>query len=122
MLRRNRHRAAELQRRLYDILDQGRMAVCFDPNGAEFDVWEPKSMQGTDADAWARWAEANGIDRAKWDAAYTSKEVRDRVVKAVEDVSFSVAPGKILGLVGEVTTAIQAQANAMDAEQRLKNG
>ena len=35
----------------FDIMDSGRMAVCFDPNGAEFDVWEPKKMLGTDADS-----------------------------------------------------------------------
>jgi len=35
----------------FDIMDQGRMAVCRDPNGAEFDVWEPKKGQGTDADS-----------------------------------------------------------------------
>ena len=35
----------------FDIMDQGRMAVCTDPNGAEFDVWEPKKMLGTDADS-----------------------------------------------------------------------
>jgi hypothetical protein len=34
----------------FDIMDQGRMAVCFDPNGAEFDVWEAKKMHGTDVD------------------------------------------------------------------------
>jgi predicted enzyme related to lactoylglutathione lyase len=34
----------------FDIMDQGRMAVCFDPNGAEFDIWEPKKQQGTDID------------------------------------------------------------------------
>ncbi len=34
----------------FDILDQGRMAVCTDPNGAEFDVWEPKKLLGTDVD------------------------------------------------------------------------
>ena len=27
------------------------MAVCHDPNGAEFDIWEPKAMPGTDADS-----------------------------------------------------------------------
>jgi predicted enzyme related to lactoylglutathione lyase len=27
------------------------MAVCFDPNGAAFDVWEPKKSQGTDVDS-----------------------------------------------------------------------
>jgi len=32
----------------FDIFDAGRMAVCHDPNGAEFDVWETKNMGGTD--------------------------------------------------------------------------
>jgi predicted enzyme related to lactoylglutathione lyase len=35
----------------FDIMDQGRMAVCTDPNGTEFDVWEPKSFHGTDVDS-----------------------------------------------------------------------
>ncbi len=35
----------------FDIMDNLRMAVCFDPNGAEFDVWEPKKGHGTDADS-----------------------------------------------------------------------
>jgi predicted enzyme related to lactoylglutathione lyase len=35
----------------FDIGDAGRMAVCFDPSGAELDVWQPKSMHGTDADS-----------------------------------------------------------------------
>lgn len=34
----------------FDIMGQGRMAVCFDPNGAEFDVWEARRSHGTDAD------------------------------------------------------------------------
>lgn len=34
----------------FDIADQGRMAVCFDPNGAEFDVWEARKGPGTDVD------------------------------------------------------------------------
>lgn len=33
-----------------DVFDAGRMAVCFDPSGANFDVWEPRAQQGTDAD------------------------------------------------------------------------
>lgn len=49
-----------------------------------FEAIHRERVQGADAEAWLRWAEANGIDRAKWDAAYTSKEIRDRVVKAVE--------------------------------------
>jgi predicted enzyme related to lactoylglutathione lyase len=34
----------------FDIGDHGRMAVCFDPNGAQFDVWQPKKGPGTDVD------------------------------------------------------------------------
>lgn len=35
----------------FDIMDQGRMAVCFDPNGAAFDLWEARKGQGTAADS-----------------------------------------------------------------------
>jgi predicted enzyme related to lactoylglutathione lyase len=35
----------------FDIKDQGRMAACTDPNGARFDVWEPKKFLGTNADS-----------------------------------------------------------------------
>lgn len=35
----------------FDIGGAGRMSVCHDPNGAEFDVWEPRGLQGTDVDA-----------------------------------------------------------------------
>ena len=35
----------------FDVGGAGRMSVCHDPNGAEFDVWEPKGLQGTDVDA-----------------------------------------------------------------------
>jgi uncharacterized protein len=34
----------------FDVMDKGRMAVCFDPNGAEFDVWEPRASAGTEVD------------------------------------------------------------------------
>jgi predicted enzyme related to lactoylglutathione lyase len=34
----------------FDIMDNLRMAVCFDPNGANFDLWEPKKAHGTDVD------------------------------------------------------------------------
>jgi predicted enzyme related to lactoylglutathione lyase len=33
------------------VLDAGRMVVCTDPNGVQFDVWEPIEMQGTDVDS-----------------------------------------------------------------------
>jgi predicted enzyme related to lactoylglutathione lyase len=34
----------------FDVGPQGRMAVCFDPSGANIDVWEPKASAGMDAD------------------------------------------------------------------------
>jgi thiol:disulfide interchange protein DsbA len=38
----------------------------------------------TDIEAWARWAEANGIPRAKWGEAYNWQGVREKVVRAVD--------------------------------------
>ena len=35
----------------FDIMDHGRLSVCFDPNGGEFDAWEPQKMHGTDVDS-----------------------------------------------------------------------
>jgi predicted enzyme related to lactoylglutathione lyase len=40
-----------LARDAFDIAGIGRMAECFDPNGAQFDIWEPKSMPGFDVDS-----------------------------------------------------------------------
>jgi len=34
----------------FDIFGQGRMAACYDPNGAEFDLWQANRMQGFDVD------------------------------------------------------------------------
>ncbi|MGH9867665.1 MAG: VOC family protein [Candidatus Polarisedimenticolia bacterium] len=34
----------------FDIMDNGRMAVCFDPQGAGFDLWEPKAKPGMEVD------------------------------------------------------------------------
>jgi uncharacterized protein len=54
----------------FDIMDNLRMAVCFDPNGANFDVWEPKKAHGTDVDCSLpgapRWFETltTDVDRA----------------------------------------------------------
>lgn len=35
----------------FDIGPEGRMAVCHDPNGAQFDIWEPKRSPGADVDS-----------------------------------------------------------------------
>ena len=34
----------------FDVGNAGRMAVCFDPNGANFDIWEAKQSPLTEAD------------------------------------------------------------------------
>lgn len=49
-----------------------------------FEAFHRDRLQATDTEAWAKWAEANGIERAKWDEAYNAKAVRDNVVRAVE--------------------------------------
>ena len=53
-------------RTAFDIGGAGRMSVCHDPNGAEFDVWEPRGLQGTDVDANApgapTWFETMTVD------------------------------------------------------------
>ena len=59
-----------------DIGEQGRMAVCHDPNGANFDIWEPKRMLGTDADSsqpgGPSWSEMLTTDVAKAREFYCS--------------------------------------------------
>lgn len=37
----------------FDVLANGRMAVCFDPTGAAFDIWQPKSKDGAEHDSHA---------------------------------------------------------------------
>jgi predicted enzyme related to lactoylglutathione lyase len=58
----------------FDIADVGRMAVCHDPNGAQFDVWEPKKNRGTDVDNRLRgapsWFESRTSDVARATAFY----------------------------------------------------
>ena len=49
-----------------------------------FDAFHRDRIQATDAEAWGKWATANGIDRAKWDEAYSARGVRDKVIRAVE--------------------------------------
>jgi len=35
----------------FDVMDQGRMAVCHDPAGAEFDIWQARNGPGMSGDA-----------------------------------------------------------------------
>ena len=58
----------------FAIQDQGRMAVCHDPTGAAFDIWEPGTMPGTDADSSLHgspsWAETLTTDVPRATAFY----------------------------------------------------
>lgn len=60
----------------FDVMAQGRMAVCFDPAGANFDLWQPKAGPGTDVDATAigapSWFENMTTDVAKCVPFYRS--------------------------------------------------
>lgn len=49
-----------------------------------FEAFHRERLQATDSESWAKWAEANGIERAKWDETYNSQGVRNNVVRAVE--------------------------------------
>jgi predicted enzyme related to lactoylglutathione lyase len=53
----------------WDVGPAGRMAVCHDPNGAQFDLWQPKQLQGTDVDTMvhgaASWFETITPDSAR---------------------------------------------------------
>lgn len=49
-----------------------------------FDTIHRDRLLTTDVESWAKWAVANGIDRAKWNETYNARAVRDRVVRAVD--------------------------------------
>jgi predicted enzyme related to lactoylglutathione lyase len=59
----------------FDIMDKGRMAECFDPNGAQFDLWQANTMAGTDVDSTLpgapSWFESLTTDVARATKFYT---------------------------------------------------
>jgi predicted enzyme related to lactoylglutathione lyase len=77
-----------------DVADNGRMAVCHDPNGGAFDIWEPKTMPGTDADSShpgaPSWSETLTTDVAKAREFYTSLFGWTAEVKQMPGMEYSV--------------------------------
>ncbi len=72
-------RAMELggrARQAFEIGDQGRMAECWDPCGAQLDLWEGRKTPGSDADSTVHgapsWFEVMTPDTAKASAFYQS--------------------------------------------------
>jgi len=49
-----------------------------------FDSVHKDNLRTSDPQAVEAWAVQNGIDRQKWTAAYTSPDVRNRVIRAME--------------------------------------
>lgn len=49
-----------------------------------FEAVHRERLLPTDEESWAKWAVANGIERAKWDAAYRAVGVRDKVLRAID--------------------------------------
>ncbi|UQA60568.1 VOC family protein [Polyangium aurulentum] len=61
---------------VFDALDNGRMAVCTDPNGAVFGLWQPKKQAGMDVDSHAHgapgWFETITSDAGRAAAFYSA--------------------------------------------------
>lgn len=60
----------------FDIMESGRMAVCHDPNGAQFDIWQSKKATMTEVDSALHgapsWSECAATDVARARNFYTS--------------------------------------------------
>ena len=60
---------------VFDVMTSGRMAVCIDPTGVRFDLWQPLERAGTDADSLHHdtpsWFEARTNDVARATVFYS---------------------------------------------------
>ena len=119
----------------FDIGNEGRLAVCHDPTGAEFDVWEARAMRGTDADdgtlgAPARFelvttdvpravafysdlfgwkADARTGSESRWVTHFLVTDVAEMERKAMSLGASVIAPGELRSPQG-VPFSIQAQS------------
>ena len=78
----------------FDILDHGRLAVCFDPNGANFDAWQAKKVLGTDVDSTQHgapnWYETLTTDVDRAVSFYTQLLGWSAQVVPMDDSSYTV--------------------------------
>lgn len=49
-----------------------------------FEAIHRDRLLANDREGWGKWVVSNGIERVKWEEAYHAREVRDRVVNAVD--------------------------------------
>lgn len=118
----------------FDIMGQGRMAVCHDPNGANFDVWEPRKMSGTDLDSHHHgaptWFETITSDVGRATAFYAALfgwTADTKPMPGMTYTTFSLGTTPIAGLM-QITPAMGKMAphwgvyfavtNARDAERQ----
>jgi predicted enzyme related to lactoylglutathione lyase len=81
-------------KRTFDIGEQGRMAICLDPTGANIDVWEPNQMPGSDADSSLHgspsWSECMTTDVTRATSFYTNLFGWTAEVKAMPGMDYTV--------------------------------
>ena len=89
----------------FDIGGAGRMAVCHDPVGGAFDIWESRSMQGTDVDMSVHgapsWFETLTLDAEKATSFYSALFDWTSDVKPMrghEYTTFQLAGNPVAGL------------------------
>lgn len=90
----------------FDVMEQGRMAVCHDPSGAEFDIWQPMKMAGTDVDGmihgaagWFECVTTNVESSTKFYCALFGWTSETQMMGPMEYTTFSLAGTPVAGMV-----------------------
>ncbi len=85
----------------FDIGDRLRMAVCFDADGAQFDLWESGTQQGTDVDSSLHgapsWFEVVTHDLAKTGRFYSDLFGWSAESQGVDYISFTQGADYVAG-------------------------
>ncbi|NOT34343.1 MAG: VOC family protein [Candidatus Eisenbacteria bacterium] len=98
----------------FDIMDQGRMAVCFDPNGAEFDIWQALKGPGTDADSQHHGA-PSWYENATHDVGVAKKFYTELFGWTPESMDMGGTPYTVFKLGGEYVAGLTPLSPQMGA-------
>lgn len=78
----------------FQVLENGRMAVCFDPNGAQFGIWQPLGEVGFDCDSQAHgaptWFETHTTDVERAVTFYEGVFGWTAVTESMGDFAYTV--------------------------------